>query len=146
MARFQSHLSKPTPGTIDLRMMKIPITVGRAGEDASKTTTTVDFPPAFLSLDNDAQVVAIGSMADRLASLAGSASRKVLEQLREPVQVELLLGLHQDNSVDSVELVWPEPFNLEQRRAVGLAIGVGLHQCAVELARRGIVTPDGAAQ
>lgn len=127
-------------------MMKIPITVGRASEGASKSTTTVDFPSAFLSLGNDAQVVAIGSMADRLASLSSSESHKSLEQLREPVHVELMLGLNPDNTVESVELVWPESLDVSQRRAVGLAIGVGLHQCAVELARRGTVTPGGAAR
>lgn len=124
-------------------MMKIPITVGRADEVTPKSTTTVDFPPEFLSLDSDVQVIAIGSVADRLATISDSASHKALEQLCEPVRVELLLSLFPDNSVESVELIWPERLSVDQRRAVGLAIGVGLHQCAVELARRGAVTSVG---
>lgn len=124
-------------------MMKIPITVGRADEVAPKSTTTVDFPPEFLSLDSDVQVIAIGSVADRLATISDPGSRKALEQLCEPLRAELLLSLSPDKSVESVELIWPENLSVDQRRAVGLAIGVGLHQCAVELARRGAVTPVG---
>lgn len=127
-------------------MIKIPITVGRAGEDASKSTTTVDFPPAFLSLENNTQVVAIGSMAERLARLCDSASHQELEQLGEPVRVELLLRLNPDESMDSIELMWPDSLSVAERRAVGLAIGVGLHQCAVELAKRGAMAPGGAGQ
>lgn len=127
-------------------MMKIPITVGRAGEVTPKSTTTVDFPPEFLSLDSDVQVIAIGSVANRLATISDSASHKALEQLRESVRVELFLSLFPDKSVESVELIWPESLSVNQRQAVGLAIGVGLHQCAVELARRGAVTPGGGDQ
>lgn len=127
-------------------MMTIPITVGRAGKVTPKSTTTVDFPTEFLSLDNDVQVIAVGSMANHLATMSDSASHKALEQLREPVRVELLLSLFPDKSVESVELIWPSSLSVDQRRAVGLAIGVGLHQCAVELARRGAMTFGGGYQ
>ncbi len=120
-------------------MIDIPITIGGScHEGRSKTTTTADFPEMFLLLDGRLKATLIGQCAEYLARIVPMGAASKLDSLPNPTRLDLLIDVTGgvDVSFQLAEIAFPVDLNAEQRQAAAYAVGVGLHQCAVELARQ----------
>lgn len=126
--------------------MVIPITVGRSyHEGKSKTTTTADFPEGFLALSHDVKATIVGLCSEHLASLVSTDGATALNSLPNPTRVDLHIDVDEGEgaSLKSAELSFPEGLSAKQRQAASYAVGVGLHQFAVEFARKTLSSLSG---
>lgn len=129
-------------------MIEIPITIGHTDhKKRPKTSATADFPEIFLSLDARLRVTLIGQCAEHLASIVPEDAACKLNSLPNPTRLDLFIEISGGADVlfQSAEIVFHAGLNTEQRQAAAYAVGVGLHQCAVELARETLERSDGVA-
>jgi hypothetical protein len=116
--------------------MKIMIEVGRVEGEALKGSFAINLPPEFQDLDSNSQVLALGGTSNYLASRFKDVTLDDLVQLKEAVQIEIVLEMGPDGALESAELVWPESLCLAQRLVVAKSASIGLHRCAIECAGR----------
>lgn len=127
-------------------MVVIPITVGRSyHEGKPKTTTTADFPAEFLSLGDALKATIVGQCSEHLSRLVSADGVAALVSLPNPTRVELHIEVTEgeNTSLKSAELTFPGLLSSVHRQAASYAVGVGLHQCAVEFARKTLPSSNG---
>lgn len=99
-------------------------------------TTSAAFPPSFMGLQDNVKVVAVGAIAEHISGLCRGNVTQNLSLIPEAVHMSLNIEVSEDGVPISAELDWPSFVLAEQREVIAYSIGVGMHQYAIEFARR----------
>lgn len=120
-------------------MIDIGIAIGRVESGGKpRSTTAVTFPQAFMTLDNAKQVTLIGRCSEYIAKITPDSSVRELAGLPNPTRASLIINDEQGDGPGNAEIVFLTDLSVPQRQCATLAIGAGLHECAVELARKSL--------